>query len=160
MCQQSARGLGNVYGSDTRILLSISASVPNPKASTKPYLRKASKLLIFLANGKPLRFGEHGEWPSASISVVFSTEAFNLAQIVLDAPTGVITLSPVQVGLHTFYYWGPGGGGANYPDVYFFDLHGKTLRLTFDGPYNPGEKSPDENTRQIERKVLATFEDF
>jgi hypothetical protein len=113
-----------------------------------------------LANDAPLRFGKHGEWSAASNSVVFSKEAFDLERIVIDAPNGVIALSPVQVGSHTFYYWGPGGGGANYPDTYFFNLHGKTLRFAFDGPYNPGEKSPDENTRQIERKVLASFELF
>lgn len=130
------------------------------KPVRRPYLRKESKLLIFLANGEPPRFGENGEWPAASISVVFSTEAFDLERIVIDAPNGVIALSPVQVGSNTFYYWGSGGGGANYPDSYFFNLRGKTLRLTFDGPYNPAEKSPDENTREIERKVLATFELF
>jgi hypothetical protein len=90
-----------------------------------------------LANDAPLRFGKHGEWSAASNSVVFSKEAFDLERIVIDAPNGVIA-----------------------PDTYFFNLHGKTLRFAFDGPYNPGEKSPDENTRQIERKVLASFELF
>ena len=86
------------------------------------------------ANGKPREFGEHGKWLAAAITVIFSNEVFDLKRIVTYAPNGVTALDPVQVGPFTFYYWGPGGGGVEYPDVYFFNLHGNTLSLGFDGP--------------------------
>ena len=129
------------------------------KPKQKRYLRAGSKLLLFLTNGRPREFSRDG-WLEASLSVVFSSETFDLERIVTLAPNGVIKLDPVQVGSYTFHYWGPGGGGANYPDVYFFNLRGKTLWFEFDGPYTGTSKSPDEQTRQLEPKVLATFKAF
>lgn len=111
-------------------------------------------------NGKPREFGEHGKWLAAAITVIFSNEVFDLKRIVTYAPNGVTALDPVQVGPFTFYYWGPGGGGVEYPDVYFFNLHGNTLSLGFDGPYTERSKSPHQQTKQIERKVLASFRTF
>jgi hypothetical protein len=130
------------------------------KPAPKRYLRPGSKLLLFLANGERPEFTKDGRWLAASISVIFSTEAFDLERIVTYAPNGVIKLDPVQVGSYTFYYWGPGGGGVEYPDDYFFNLHGRTLWLGFDGPYTERSKSPDGTTRQIEKKVLASFRTF
>ena len=127
------------------------------KPTRKRYLRPGSELLAFFVGGQTPQIGQHGEWLVSAITVIFSKEPFDLKRIVTDAPNGVIALDPVHVGSYTFYYWGPGGGGTNYPDVYFFDLNGKTLRIEFDGHYNPGEKSPDEQTKQIERNVLASF---
>ena len=125
----------------------------------KRYLRSGSRLVLFVTNGELPGFTKKG-WLEASISVIFSSRPFDLERIVVDAPNGAIKLDPVQVGPYTFHYWGPGGGGANYPDVYFFNLRGKTLRFEFDGPYTGTSKSPDEQTTQIERRVLATFRTF
>jgi hypothetical protein len=97
---------------------------------------------------------------ATAITIIFSKEPFDLERIVTYAPNGVTALDPIHIGSHIFYHWEPGGGGAQYPDVYFFDLNGNTLRIEFDGHYNPAEKSPDEQTKQIERKVLATFRAF
>lgn len=96
----------------------------------------------------------------ASISVMFSNSAFSLTKLISEAPTGVIEPpAPVQFGAHTFYYYGPGGGGVAYYDRYYFNLHGRTLKLVFDGPYN-GSKSPVEETKQIERRLLASLGTF
>ena len=126
----------------------------------KGYLRPGSELLAFFVSRQTPRIGQHGEWLAAAITAIFSKEPFDLERIVTYAPNGVIALNPVRVGPHTFYYWGPGGGGVQYPDVYFFDLNGKTLWIEFHGHYNSVEKSPDEQTKQIERKVLATLRVF
>jgi hypothetical protein len=123
------------------------------------YLGPRSKLLLFVANGESPGFTKDG-WLQASISVIFSLEAFDLERIVTRAPNGVIKLDPIQVGPYIFHYWGPGGGGVNYPDVYFFNLRGETLQFEFAGPYTGTSKSPDQQTQQIERKVLATFRIF
>lgn len=118
-------------------------------------------MLAFFVTATTPQVGQYGEWLAAAITVFFSTEAFDLERIVTYAPTGVIKLDPVHVGSHTFYYWGPGGGGVDYPDSYFFNLNGKTLRFEFDGHYSLSSgKSPDEQTKQIERKVLDSFRSF
>jgi hypothetical protein len=123
------------------------------KPERNAFLRPGSKVLGFFANGR-------SKWLHSAITVIFSNEVFDLKRIVTYAPNGVTALEPVQVGSFTFYYWGPGGGGVEYPDVYFFDLHGNTLSLGFDGPYTERSKSPDQQTKQIERKVLASFRTF
>ena len=41
----------------------------------------------------------------------------------------------------SFYYYGPGGGGVEYPDQYFLNLKRKTLLIIFDGPYIDGQNS-------------------
>jgi hypothetical protein len=97
----------------------------------------------------------------ASITLWFSSAAFHLELLVKEAPTGVTEPpSPVHAGSHVFYFYGPGGGGVSYPDVYYFDLHGQTLKLMFEGPYNGESKSPVEATRQIERRILASLRTF
>jgi len=90
----------------------------------------------------------------------FENKPFNLQRFAETAPTGVESPpSPVQVGEYTFYYYGPGGGGVSYPDLYFFNLRGKTLHITFDGPYIH-DKTPSAETRKLERELLATFRLF
>jgi hypothetical protein len=96
---------------------------------------------------------------SASIIVFLEEEPFNLQSFVRGAPTGIETPpEPRQAGTKTFYYYGPGGGGAEYPDQYFFDLKGKTLLIAFDGPYD--DKTPSQETKEIEQTVLQTFRTF
>jgi hypothetical protein len=58
-----------------------------------------------------------------------------------------------------FYYYGPGGGGVDYPDAYYFGLRGRTFSIDFFGPYT-GDKTPAAVTKQIEPKVLASFRPF
>jgi hypothetical protein len=77
---------------------------------------------------------------------------------VRGAPTGIETpRERRQLGAETFYYYGPGGGGAEYPDQYFFDLKGKTLLIAFDGPYI--DKTPSPETKNIKKKPAPDFPD-
>ena len=74
------------------------------------------------------------------------------------APTGSQDIPPKAVtsGLNTFYYYGPGGGGVNYPDQYFYNLNGKLLVVNFNGPYE-NDKTPTPQTKQMETELLSTF---
>jgi hypothetical protein len=84
-------------------------------------------------------------------------KAFDLQSFVETAPTGIESPpEPVHIGRYTFYYYGPGGGGVQYADAYFFDLRGKTLTVTFDGPYD-GDKTPSAETKKLEPEIMATF---
>lgn len=65
----------------------------------------------------------------------------------------------MQVGGKTFYYYGAGGGGVCYPDKYYFDLKGKTLRIIFDGPC-VDDKTPSPETKKIEAQMLAILRTF
>jgi hypothetical protein len=94
----------------------------------------------------------------ATILIVFNDQLFDLQNLVqIAAPTGN-TFPPeaVRVGKHTFYYYGAGGGGAEYPDVYFFDLSGRTLEFSFSGPYFDG-RHPSDETKKLELEILGTF---
>jgi hypothetical protein len=62
----------------------------------------------------------------------------------------------IRIGPHAFYFYGPGGGGAQYPDSYFVNLKGKILEFAFDGPYEDN-KSPSGETPELEPKILKTF---
>lgn len=64
---------------------------------------------------------------------------------------------PFRVGAHMFYYIGAGGGGVNYPDTFFYNLHGRILIIEFEGPYPPDSKSPSDATRGFEKIVLESF---
>ncbi len=96
----------------------------------------------------------------AHIFVSMDGKAFDLQSFVETAPTGIVSPpEPIHIGQYTFYYYGPGGGGAQYADQYFFNLRGKTLTITFDGPYD-GDKTPSAETKKLEPKILATFSIF
>src|SRR5258708_14736993 len=61
----------------------------------------------------------------AFILVRFEDNPFDLQRFGETAPSGSESPpSPVQVGEYTFYYYGAGGGGVDYPDKYFFNLRG------------------------------------
>ena len=66
---------------------------------------------------------------------------------------------PTQINGVTFYYVGPGGGGVDYSDDYLFNLRGKILHIEFDGPYI-NDNHPSEETKKLERQLLATFRTF
>lgn len=97
----------------------------------------------------------------ATILVIFNDQPFDLQNLIqIAAPTGN-TFRPdtVRIGDYAFYYYGAGGGGAEYPDVYFFNLNGKTLEIYFSGPY-PDGRNPSEETKKLESEILATFRTF
>ncbi len=97
----------------------------------------------------------------ARLLVAFDDDRqFDLQSFVKTAPTGLETPpEPIKVGEYTFYCYGPGGGGVQYADEYFFNLRGKTLTITFDGPYD-GDKTPSAETKKLELEILTTFSVF
>lgn len=95
------------------------------------------------------------------IYVVFEDKAFDLQRFIEHAPTGYESPpEAMQFGPNTFYYYGPGGGGVSYADRFFHDLRGKTLYITFDGPYPDDDKSPTAETKEFEQKILASFRTY
>lgn len=108
--------------------------------------------------GRTPRHADATDTDNCSIDVQLLPGVFNLQSFIKEAPTGVITPpEPVHFGANTFYYYGPGGGGVAYSDVYYFNLHGRALEIVFDGPYNGTSKSPDERAQSAEKLVLSTF---
>lgn len=95
------------------------------------------------------------------IYFAFENKSFNLQRLAQLAPTG-IDYPPEErtVGPNTVYYYGPGGGGVEYPDRFFFNVKGKTLTFLFDGPYDDGSKTPDESTKRLEPIILETLRTF
>jgi hypothetical protein len=92
-----------------------------------------------------------------TIHVTWNRCPLNLKLLQSGAPTGWDEPEQVKVGKLLFYYYGAGGGGVSYPDQYFFDLNGHTLTFVFDGPYPPDSKSPTDETKRIEQKMLESF---
>lgn len=76
----------------------------------------------------------------------------------LYAHTGWVAPDQMQIGKHTFYYYGVGGGGVDYPDSFFYNLDGHILLIEFEGPYPPNDKTTLERTKQMELEVLKTLE--
>jgi hypothetical protein len=96
----------------------------------------------------------------ANVEVCVMNEEFRTDTLVKMAPTGIESPpEPLQTGKNTFYYYGPGGGGVEYPDVYYFNLRGKILAIGFDGPYE-NSKTPTLETKQMEQKVLKSLQEF
>ena len=103
---------------------------------------------------------QHKKFADDSIWVWLQPTQFDLETFIEGAPTGSESPpEPVEIGRYTFYYYGPGGGGVCYPDQYFFNLRGKTLKIDFDGPCR-GDKTPTPETKEIERRLLPTFRTF
>lgn len=96
----------------------------------------------------------------ATINVFAFGTPFRPEDLTKRAPTGE-TDPPqhVQAAHGEFYYYGPGGGGVEYPDVFYFGVRGRTFSIEFFGPYS-GEKTPNPETKRIEPEVLATFHSF
>ena len=95
---------------------------------------------------------------NASISVQSTNINFDLQDIKQRfAPTGNESF-PEQViaEQNTFYFYGPDGGGVSYPDNYFYNLNGKILIISFDGPY-VSDKTPSDETKQLESQILSSF---
>ncbi|MBV9266942.1 MAG: hypothetical protein JO061_12305 [Acidobacteriaceae bacterium] len=86
------------------------------------------------------------------------SRVFDLKRLVSDAPPGYDTPpTPKRYGPNVFYYYGAGGGGVAYPDIYYFNLHGRALRIVFDGPYSGADKSPNAEAQAIEKVILSSF---
>ena|SRR5690348_18514520 len=93
-----------------------------------------------------------------NIALILDRRHFSLATLETRyAHTGWEEPQQVQVGAHTFYFYGAGGGGTTYPDDYIYNLNGLILEMRFDGPYASGRKSPVEETQQMEKKILGSF---
>lgn len=96
-----------------------------------------------------------------NISVMLDRQPFSLRRLeTAYAHTGWVEPHQIQIGNHTFYFYGTGGGGVTYPDCYIYNLNGSILEISFDGPFPPDSKSPTEETRRIEKEVLETFRVF
>jgi hypothetical protein len=98
--------------------------------------------------------------PDIQILVALIDEPFDLQNLVrIGAPTGdEYPPAATQIGRYTFYWYGPGGGGVDYPDRYFVNLKGKTLLIDFYGPYSSESKTPAQETKDLEPQILATFQ--
>jgi hypothetical protein len=98
--------------------------------------------------------------PDIQILVALIDEPFDLQNLVrIGAPTGVeYPPAAMRIGRYTFYWYGPGGGGVDYPDRYFVNLKGKTLLIDFYGPYSSESKTPSQETKDLEPQILATFQ--
>ncbi|MEK9181174.1 MAG: hypothetical protein AAB871_02995 [Patescibacteria group bacterium] len=110
-----------------------------------------SKGLEYLMNVKQAQ-------ANASIQI-YTQGQFDLDRVMREyAPTGLQDILPVVkvIGQNTFYYYGPGGGGVEYPDQYFYNLAGKLLVTNFDGPYE-NDKTPSNAAKQMEIQMLGTF---
>ncbi len=100
------------------------------------------------------------EVTKAEIGVCVLPDAFRLSALQTMAPTGIDSPpGSIRIGNHTFYYYGPGGGGVSYPDGYYYNLRGKILVIDFDGPYE-NDNTPTPETKKMETKVLASFREF
>jgi hypothetical protein len=99
------------------------------------------------------------EYNNASIDLYSLGIPFHLDLLTANAPTGQLDNppAPVRIGGTTFYYYGPGGGGVPYADQFFFEVKGRAFSIDFDGPYTQVFRTPDEVTKQIEKKLLGSL---
>jgi hypothetical protein len=68
---------------------------------------------------------------------VFIPKSFSVRQMeTCCAPTGLDDTPPATMHIagQVFYFYGPGGGGVNYPDQYLMEMNGKILSIEFGGP--------------------------
>ena len=90
--------------------------------------------------------------PDACIWVGISPEPFRLYP-----GAGDVLPSRQLIGLHVFYGGMGGSMGVGFNDFYDLNLKGKTLRFAF-GPDDG--VNPNEETKQLEPKLLKTFRTF
>lgn len=121
-----------------------------PCVVARSLAREGLQSLLYVSKGA----GEN----QGNILLILDRRHFSLATLETRyAHTGWEEPQQVQVGAHTFYLYGAGGGGTTYPDDYIDNLNGLILEIRFDGPYVSGSKSPVEETQQVEKKVLRSF---
>ncbi len=90
--------------------------------------------------------------PDAYIWVGISLEPFRLYP-----GAGDVMPSRQLIGHHVFYDGMGGSMGVGFNDFYDLNLRGKTLRFAF-GPDD--RVNPNEETKQLEPKLLKTFRTF
>jgi hypothetical protein len=139
---------------------------PNYTPIAEPWLEKYTHDLERSRNlREAAEEGRESEWqntqyPDSDLCVGVSTETWDLQAMVKYAPTGQISPpEPRIIAGQVFYYYGPGGGGVCYPDGFFYDLRGKPLSITFEGPC-ADDKTPTAATKKIEDQILATFQTY
>lgn len=121
-----------------------------PCESARWFAEMGYQKLLYLSRGT----GEN----QGNILLILDRRHFSLATLETRyAHTGWVEPRQIQIGAHTFYFYGAGGGGVNYPDDYLYNLKGLILDIEFDGPYASGSKSPVEDTQRMEKKILGSF---
>jgi hypothetical protein len=97
----------------------------------------------------------------ATIDFAYIPKRFSMSQMqTCCAPTGADEPpAPMRFGRHVFYFYGPGGGGVDYPDEFLIEMNGEILVISFGGPWK-NSKSPIEETRRLEPKILSTFQTY
>ncbi len=105
-------------------------------------------LLVSFANSQAI----------ANFNISLGKNSFSMVNLRKYAPTGLEDIDPVLKTINgkSFYYYGPGGGGVNYPDQFFYDANGKIFVFTFIGPYE-NDKTPSPATKTLETQILSTF---
>ena len=130
---------------------------PTYKTQANRDFPKDRQTLLTLTTDQP-RNATLADKEFAYLAVYLLPGAFNLKSLIPDAPTGYDTPPrPLHFGANIFYYYGPGGGGVAYPDMYYFNLHGRALELVFAGPFPGDDKSPNAATQAIEKLILSSF---
>ena len=93
-----------------------------------------------------------------TIEIVVDHSPITLDSLKKYAPTGQEGFPPNQSIEFTspqFYYYGPGGGGVCYPDIYFTGNSSYTLIFRFIGCDN--DKTPPQYIKDIEHQILKSF---
>lgn len=136
----------------------VAPTVAAPGIGHPPATEWVARLAI---HPRPMVISVAEDQDNASIDVIAEGARFRASELTRYAPTGLQDVAPKLI--HTahldFYYYGPGGGGVDYPDAFYFGLRGKTYALLFWGPYK-GDKSPAEETGAMEPKVLGSVRKF
>lgn len=137
---------------------------PNYREVSAPPCDEFSSTRLFLGNLmlNDLPPGTHGGPANneAGIGFVSIPKDFSVKQMqACCAPTGLDDTPPatVRLGKRVFYFYGPGGGAVDYPDQYLMELNGKILSIEFGGPWKDS-KSPIEETKRLETKILSTLQ--
>jgi hypothetical protein len=98
----------------------------------------------------------------AGIDFVYVPKPFSVMGLqTCCAPTGLDDTPPgiVRLSGRVFYFYGPGGGGVDYSDQFMTEMNGRILDIQFDGPWKDS-KEPIEETKKIERVILATMRTY
>lgn len=95
----------------------------------------------------------------ATIDVMDQGVPFHPQDLAQFAPTDGMRPQLIRAAHRDFYLFGPGGGGVQYPDSFYFAIRGRTFSIDFYGPYS-NDKTPNFVTKKIEPQVLASFRTF
>jgi hypothetical protein len=97
----------------------------------------------------------------ANITAVIVDIPFDLDYIRRGAPTGMgdpYWLLFAEFGPNNFHFYTGGNSAFQHPDAYYYNLNGKILIFSFDGPYSDHSVSPDPiKAGAIEETVLSSL---